>query len=76
MEDMKFASATAEGEYRAKAAKIKLPMNDRKKFSSNKFNKNDKKQQEETKEQSQVQEEKLEQAENPSVTAQEVNKNV
>ncbi len=38
MEDLKFASSTSEGEYRAKAAKIKLPMNDRKKFSNSKFN--------------------------------------
>jgi len=38
MEDLKFASSTSEGEYRAKAAKIKLPMNDRKKFSNNKYN--------------------------------------
>ncbi len=70
MEDLKFASATAEGEYRAKAAKIKLPMNDRKKFSNNKFNKglnDNNKPQEEIKE---VQEPQIEQAENPAVTAQ------
>jgi len=68
MEDMKFASATAEGEYRAKAAKIKLPMNDRKKFSNNKFNnKNENKPEQEIKE---VQEPKIEQAESPAVTAQ------
>ena len=71
MEDMKFASATAEGEYRAKAAKIKLPVNDRKKFSNNKFNKgvNDNKPQDEVKEQT-VQEPQIEQTENPAVTAQ------
>lgn len=71
MEDMKFASATAEGEYRAKAAKIKLPVNDRKKFSNNKFNKgvNDNKPQEEVKEQT-VQEPQIEQTESPAVTAQ------
>lgn len=68
MEDMKFASATAEGEYRAKAAKIKLPMNDRKKFSNNKFNNRDNKPQEEIKEQ--VQEPQIEQSESPAVTAQ------
>ena len=70
MEDMKFASATAEGEYRAKAAKIKLPVNDRKKFSNNKFNKgvNDNKPQDEVKET--VQEPQIEQAESPAVTAQ------
>ena len=70
MEDLKFASATAEGEYRAKAAKIKLPMNDRKKFSNNKFNKglnDNNKPQEEIKE---VQEPQIEQAENPAITAQ------
>lgn len=74
MEDLKFASATAEGEYRAKAAKIKLPMNDRKKFSNNKFNNknNETKQQEsadEIKEQ-QIQEPQIEQVESPAVTAQ------
>ena len=72
MEDMKFASATAEGEYRAKAAKIKLPMNDRKKFSNTKFNKNnDNKPQEELKEKQPVQEPQVEQVESPAVTAQE-----
>ena len=69
MEDIKFASATSEGEYRAKAAKIKLPMGNKKKFNNNnRFNK-----QEEVKEQQPViqQEEKLEPvSENPSVTAQ------
>ena len=67
MEDMKFASATAEGEYRAKAAKIKLPMNDRKKFSNNKFNN---KPQDEVKEVQQNQEPQIEQTESPAVTAQ------
>ena len=67
MEDIKFASATAEGEYRAKAAKIKLPMGGKKKFN-NKFNNNNKP--EEVKE-IVVQEEKLEPiTENPSVEAQ------
>ena len=71
MEDIKFASPTAEGEYRAKAAKLKLPMNNKKKFNNNnKFNNNkpENKQEEviET-----VQEEKLEAiSENPSVAAQ------
>ena len=69
MEDIKFASATSEGEYRAKAAKIKLPMGGKKKFN-NKFN-NNKPEKEEIKEQQQVQEEKLEMTENPSVAAQE-----
>ncbi len=76
MEDLKFASATSEGEYRAKAAKIKLPMNDRKKFSNNKFNKNENKPQEEIKEQTEVQETKIEQAENPSLSAVEAVKEV
>ena len=67
MEDLKFASATAEGEYRAKAAKIKLPANDRKKFSNNKFNNKENKPQEEVKE---VQEPQIEQSENPAITAQ------
>ena len=66
MEDLKFASATAEGEYRAKAAKIKLPVNDRKKFSNNKFNNKENKPQEEVKE---VQEPQIEQSENPAITA-------
>ena len=78
MEDLKFASSTAEGEYRAKAAKIKLPMNDKKKFSNNKFNNNkngndnnqNNKQQEEIKETSQIQEPKIEQIESPAITAQ------
>ncbi len=68
MEDIKFASATAEGEYRAKAAKIKLPINDRKKFSNNKFNKNENKPETEIKET--IQEPVIEQVENPAVTAQ------
>ena len=68
MEDMKFASATSEGEYRAKAAKIKLPMGGKKNF--NKFNKNDDKKPQEIKEIQQPQEEKLEVVVNPSVEAQ------
>ncbi len=67
MEDIKFASATAEGEYRAKAAKIKLPMNNKK----NKFNKfNNNQPQSELKEETQIQEEKLEIQVNPSTEAQ------
>lgn len=67
MEDIKFASATAEGEYRAKAAKIKLPMNNKK----NKFNKfNNNQPQNEVKEDIIVQEEKLETSVNPSLEAQ------
>ena len=68
MEDIKFASATSEGEYRAKAAKLKLPMGGKKKFNNN--NKFNNKPQEEIKE-AVVQEEKLEPiTENPSVEAQ------
>ena len=69
MEDIKFASSTSEGEYRAKAAKLKLPMNNKK----NKFNKNNRNnefQNSEVKELPPVQEEKLEQTVNPSVEAQ------
>ena len=69
MEDLKFASATSEGEYRAKAAKIKLPMGGKKKFNNNKFN--NKPEKEEVKEQTIIQEEKLEMTENPSISAQE-----
>ena len=73
MEDMKFASATSEGEYRAKAAKIKLPMNDKKRFSNNKFNNKQEKSEtvQEVKEIQPIQEEKIELKENPSVIAQE-----
>ena len=75
MEDIKFASATSEGEYRAKAAKLKLPMGGKKKFNNNnnnKFNnKNEQNKIEEIKEELIVQEEKLEVIENPSIVAQE-----
>ncbi len=69
MEDIKFASATSEGEYRAKAAKIKLPAGgNKKKFNNNRFNKPEKV---EEKEIQPIQEEKLEPiSENPSVAAQ------
>lgn len=66
MEDIKFASATSEGEYRAKAAKLKLPMGNKK----NKFNKFNNKPETEVKETPIVQEEKLEEVTNPSVEAQ------
>ena len=69
MEDIKFASATSEGEYRAKAAKIKLPMGGKKKFNNNnRFN--NKPEKEEIKEQQPIQEEKLEIIDNPSNVAQ------
>lgn len=68
MEDIKFASATAEGEYRAKAAKIKLPVNNNRKNKFNKFNNNQNLG--EQKEEVIVQEEKLDSQVNPSVEAQ------
>ena len=71
MEDIKFASSTSEGEYRAKAAKLKLPINNNKK--NNKFNKNNRSnevQNNEVKELEVIQEEKLEMTANPSVEAQ------
>ena len=74
MEDIKFASSTSEGEYRAKAAKLKLPMNNNKK--NNKFRNNDNKPKQEIKELEIIQEEKLEIIENPSVVAQEEVKEV
>ena len=67
MEDIKFASSTAEGEYRAKAAKLKLPMNHKR---NNKFNKNNNQAQNEQKQEIIVQEEKLETIQNPAVEAQ------
>ena len=70
MEDIKFASATSEGEYRAKAAKLKLPVSNRKNNKFNKFN-NQNKPEEITQIEAPVQEEKLEQTSNPSVEAQE-----
>ena len=69
MEDIKFASSTSEGEYRAKAAKLKLPMNN-KKNKFNKNNRNNEAQSNEIKELPLVQEEKLEQTVNPSIEAQ------
>jgi len=68
MEDIKFASATAEGEYRAKAAKIKLPMNNNKKNKYNKFN--NAPAVNEQKEETIVQSEKIEKDVNPSIEAQ------
>ena len=68
MEDIKFASATAEGEYRAKAAKVKLPMGGKKnnKFNNNKFNNQNKP---EVKEAEVIQEEKIEIVQNPAIEA-------
>ena len=68
IEDFKFASPTAEGEYRAKAAKMKLPISG--------FKKNNKKQQNNTSQQNQEpqmeQSAPIETSENPSVVANEV----
>ena len=70
MEDIKFASSTSEGEYRAKAAKLKLPMGGKKnKFRGNENNK-PKQERLEVKELEVIQEEKLEQTVNPSIEAQ------
>ena len=44
MIDFNFATPTAEGEYRAKAAKLKLPTGNFKKNNNNKFNKNNQQQ--------------------------------
>lgn len=54
MEDIKYASATADGEYRAKAAKMKLPLSGFKKVGNNnnnsgRYNKNNKQQEVKTK---------------------------
>ena len=68
VEDFKFASPTAEGEYRAKAAKMKLPISGFKKNNNNKNkqnNNNNAPQQEQVMEQSTP----LETTENPSVEA-------
>ncbi len=62
VEDFKFASPTAEGEYRAKAAKMKLPISGFKKNNNKKQNNN---QQEQVMEQSAP----LETTENPSLEA-------
>ena len=53
IEDFKFASPTAEGEYRAKAAKMKLPISGFKKNNNKKQNNNNQQSQQELMEQSQ-----------------------
>ena len=71
IEDFKFASPTAEGEYRAKAAKMKLPMSGFKKNNGNKNKQNNVQPQQQEMEQSQP----IEMTdENPSVVAQEDSK--
>ena len=74
VEDFKFSTPTAEGEYRAKAAKMKLPISGFKKNNNKKQNNNNN-------QQPQPQQQEMEQAqpiemtnENPSVTAQEETK--
>lgn len=78
VEDFKFASPTAEGEYRAKAAKMKLPISG---FKKNNNNKNKQNNNNNNNQQPQPQQQEMEQAqpiemtnENPSVTAQEETK--
>ena len=78
MEDIKYASPTAEGEYRAKAAKMKLPLSGFKKNNNQKFNKKGGANQEFDEEQindtPQMQEIEVSiQVENPSTTAKEEN---
>ena len=68
MEDFKFSSPTAEGEYRAKAAKMKLPVSN---FKKNNNNNNHKNQNEKPQREQREQVEVLENNENPSVVAQE-----
>ncbi len=62
MEELKFASSTADGEYRAKAAKLKLPIGNFKK-NNNKFNN---KNQKPVQEQDEMQE--IQQPEAPDIT--------
>ncbi len=72
MEDFKFSSPVAEGEYRAKAAKMKLPVSNFKKNNNN--NNNNYKNQNQNDRQKQEQREQVEQIEtneNPSLAAQE-----
>ncbi|MCQ2754365.1 MAG: Rne/Rng family ribonuclease [bacterium] len=77
MEDIKFASATAEGEYRAKAAKLKLPISNKKNNKGGNFNKfGNENQNNQPKEVVQVQEEKLEIETSPSIEAQQEVKEV
>ena len=72
MEDFKFSSPTAEGEYRAKAAKMKLPVSNFKKNNNNNNN-NHKNQNQNDRPQREQREqvEVLENNENPSLVAQE-----
>ncbi len=75
MEDIKYASPTAEGEYRAKAAKMKLPLSGFKKNNNQKFNnKNSRGNAEQTKPEEQFEQQDIEvsvSVENPSSVVQE-----
>ena len=82
MEDIKYASSTAEGEYRAKAAKMKLPLSGFKKNNNQKFNNKNQKfnneQQKNNNEQPEIKQE-VEisvQVENPSAVVQEETENL
>jgi len=68
MEDFKFSSPVAEGEYRAKAAKMKLPVSN---FKKNNNNNNYKNQNDRQKQDQREQVELLDTNENPSLMAQE-----
>lgn len=71
MEDFKFSSPTAEGEYRAKAAKMKLPVSNFKKNNNNNNHKNQNQNQNQNDRPQREQVEALENNENPSLVAQE-----
>ena len=84
MEDIKYASATADGEYRAKAAKMKLPLSGFKKTGNNnngngRYNKNNKQDNKPKVEETEIIEETTTEmtveVTNPSTTAQEDMKN-
>ncbi len=71
MEDFKFSSPVAEGEYRAKAAKMKLPVSNFKKNNNNNNNNNYKNQNDRQKQEQREPIEQIESYENPSLVAQE-----
>lgn len=75
VEDFKFASPTSEGEYRAKAAKMKLPISGFKKNNNKKQNNNNNQNNNQQAPQELEQSQPIENTtENPSVTAQEETK--
>ena len=75
VEDFKFASPTSEGEYRAKAAKMKLPISGFKKNNNKKQNNNNNQNNNQQAPQELEQSQPIEMTtENPSVTAQEETK--